>query len=121
MIVFLRCPSLSVDIVNFKLILHVFSLLEVNSFGVANAKSQIRVGTGLYYPTNLLDHSCDPNAIAVFRDRKQFIIAIKPIKKGDPVNISYIDQAIESAEERKFVLARDYYFSCVCSRCQHCS
>ena len=39
MIVFLRCPSLSVNIENFKLILHVYSLLEVNSFGVSNAKS----------------------------------------------------------------------------------
>ena len=97
MIVFLRCPALSVNIENFKLILHVYSLLEVNSFGVSNAKSQIRVGTALYYPTNLLDHSCDPNAIAVFRDRKQFILAIKKIEPGQPVNISYIDQAIESA------------------------
>jgi hypothetical protein len=91
MIVFLRCPALSVNIENFKLIMHVLALLEVNAFGVSGARSQIRAGTGLYHPTNLLDHSCEPNAVVVFRGRQQFIIATKKIEAGEAVNISYID------------------------------
>ena len=69
MIVFLRCNALSVSIENFKLIMHVYSLLEVNAFGVAGTRTQIRSGTGIYHPTNLLDHSCDPNAVIVYRGR----------------------------------------------------
>ena len=70
MIVFLRCPALSVTFENFKLIMHVYSLLEVNSFGVSDPKSLLRAGTGLYYPSNLLDHSCSPNSAIVYRNRK---------------------------------------------------
>jgi len=95
MIVFLRCPALSVCIENFKLIMHVYSLLEVNAFGVAGTRTQIRAGTGIYHPTNLLDHCCDPNAVIVYRGRQQFLIATRTIAEGDPVNISYIDQAVE--------------------------
>lgn len=50
--------------------MHVYSLLEVNAFGVSEAKSLLRAGTGLYYPSNLIDHSCKPNAVIVYRNRK---------------------------------------------------
>lgn len=100
--------------------MHVYSLLEVNAFGVSATKSQVRVGTGLYWPTNLLDHSCTPNCVVVYRGRQQFLIAVKPIATGDPINISYIDQAIEDAHTRRFILGRDYYFTCSCQRCETC-
>lgn len=91
MIVFLRCPQLNVTIENFKLILHVFSLLEVNCFGVSDPKSLLRAGTGLYFPSNFIDHSCTPNAAIVYRNRKQFVVATQKIEAGNPIYISYID------------------------------
>ena len=57
MVVFLRCPDLDINIEDVKLILHIFSILEVNAFGISD-KTLLRAGTGLYYPTNLLNHSC---------------------------------------------------------------
>ena len=91
MIVFLRCPALSVTIENFKMIMHVYSLLEVNSFGVSDPKSLLRAGTGFFFPSNFIDHSCTPNAAIVYRNRKQFVVATQQINAGDPIMISYID------------------------------
>ena len=91
MFVFLRCPQLNVTIENFKLILHVFSLLEVNCFGVSDPKSLLRAGTGLYFPSNFIDHTCTPNAAIVYKNRKQFVVATQKIEAGSPIYISYID------------------------------
>jgi SET and MYND domain-containing protein len=101
MICMLRCPEMAVDIQSFRLIIHLYSLLDVNGFGVSAARSQVRVATGLYWPSNLIDHSCAPNAVVVYRGRTQFIIALNDIPKGAPVNISYIDQAMEDAASRQ--------------------
>jgi len=69
MVVFLFCPNLAVNIENFTMIVHVYSLLEVNAFGISD-KTLLRAGTGLYWPTNLINHSCRPNCVAVFNGRK---------------------------------------------------
>ena len=120
MICMLRCPELSCSIESFKTVMHVYSLLEVNAFGVSAARSQIRAGTALYWPSNLIDHSCTPNAVVVYRGRQQFLVAIDDIPMGQPVSISYIDQAMDDAESRKFLLYKDYFFKCDCHRCQSC-
>jgi len=116
MVVFLRCPSLAVTIENFKLIAHVFSLLEVNAFGISD-KTLLRAGTGLYWPANLINHSCRPNCVAVFRGRRMFIVPCRAIAQGEELTISYIDQGIEDVPTRKLTLAQEYYFECACPRC----
>ena len=90
MVVFLRCPDLDINIDNVKLILHVFSILEVNAFGISD-KTLLRAGTGLYSPTNLLNHSCRPNCVAVFRGRTQFVVPVRNIQPGEELTISYTD------------------------------
>ena len=90
MYVFLRCPELQVNIENFKMIVHVFCLLELNAFGISD-KTLLRAGTGLYWPTNLLNHSCRPNCVAVFSGRRQFIVPCRAIAAGEELTISYID------------------------------
>lgn len=120
MIVFLRCPQLAINLENFKIIMHVFSLLEVNAFGVSDSKTQLRSGTALYYPSNFIDHSCNPNAAIVYRNRNQFVIATRKIEQNQPIFISYIDQGIEDAFTRRSILGRDYYFQCECDRCNQC-
>ena len=69
MVVFLKCPELEINMDNFKMILHVYCLLEVNAFGISD-KTLLRAGTGLYWPTNLINHSCRPNCVAVFAGRR---------------------------------------------------
>jgi hypothetical protein len=49
MVCFLKLPEMPITIENFRLIIHVYSLLEVNSFGLSEPKSLLRAGTALYY------------------------------------------------------------------------
>ena len=53
MIVFLRCPQLAINIENFKMIVHIFGILDTNAFGTSD-KQLLRAGTGLYTPSNFL-------------------------------------------------------------------
>jgi len=78
MIVFLFCPTLDVNIDNFKLIVHVYFVLTVNPFGISD-KGLLRAGTGIYWPANLINHSCSPNAVTVFRGRRLFIVPCRAI------------------------------------------
>ena len=103
MVVFLRCPELAVNVENFTTIVHVFCLLEVNAFGISD-KMLLRAGTGLYWPANLINHSCRPNCVAVFNGRKLFIVPCRAIAQGDELTISYIDQGIEDVPSRKLML-----------------
>lgn len=116
MLVFLRCPDMNVNIDNVKLILHVFSILEVNAFGISD-KTLLRAGTGLYSPTNLFNHSCRPNCVAVFRGRTQFLVPVRDIEPGEELTISYTDQGVQDVSTRKLVLNQEYYFVCICKRC----
>ena len=116
MIVFLKCPSLEINIENFKMIVHLYCILEVNAFGICD-KQLLRAGTGLYSPSNLLNHSCRPNCVAVFRGRRQFVVSNRPIKEGEELTISYVDQGIEDVPSRKLMLSQEYFFECLCSRC----
>lgn len=101
MVCFLRLPQLSISIENFKLILHVYSILEVNSFGINATKTLVRAGTGIYDESNFINHSCTPNSAVIYRGRTQFIIATKEILAGEAVTISYIDSAIEEYRVRR--------------------
>ena len=116
MIVFLRCPELEINVENLTLIVHVFCLLEVNAFGISD-KTLLRAGTGLYWPTNLINHSCRPNCVAVFSGRRQYIVPCRAIAEREELTISYIDQGVEDVESRKLTLSQEYYFECCCSRC----
>ena len=117
MVVFLRCPQLDINIDNVKLIIHIFSILEVNAFGISD-KTLLRAGTGLYSPTNLFNHSCRPNCVAVFRGRRQFIVPVRNIEPGEELTISYTDFGIQDVSSRKLQLNTEYYFDCVCQRCE---
>lgn len=38
----------------------------------------------------MVNHSCVPNAIVAFIGRKAFLKALRPIKSGEEIEISYI-------------------------------
>ncbi|KAG0566079.1 hypothetical protein KC19_7G037000 [Ceratodon purpureus] len=76
-------------------------------------------GSGFYTLQSCMNHSCRPNAKAFKRDEDRdghaVLLATRPIKRGEEVTISYIDEDA-SIEERRAALA-DYAFVCRCSRC----
>ena len=117
-ICFLKLPELQITIENFRLIIHVYSILEVNSFGVSANKTLMRAGTALYNWSNFLQHSCLPNSAIVYRGCKQFVIATRKIEIGEPIVISYLDSAVEDAGQRRIELLNQFYFQCSCARCE---
>ncbi|BBN16381.1 protein MpATXR10 [Marchantia polymorpha subsp. ruderalis] len=76
-------------------------------------------GTGFFALQSCVNHSCRPNAKAFKREEDRdgaaVLLAIRPIRKGEEITISYIDEN-HDLEERQALLA-DYGFVCSCSRC----
>ncbi|XP_030755514.1 histone-lysine N-methyltransferase SMYD3 isoform X2 [Sitophilus oryzae] len=89
----------------------------VNSFNICNQELQ-SLGTGIYLGASIIDHSCQPNAVAVFEGTTIFIRTLEtlPCLDWSKVRISYID-VLASTEERKNELKETYYFMCDCPKC----
>ena len=79
-------------------------------------------GQGVYRVHSVTNHSCDPNAEVAYTesmDEGIYMLAKRPIKAGDEVTISYVDEVEnEPREKRQAYLLRNYRFSCTCSRCE---
>jgi SET and MYND domain-containing protein len=74
------------------------------------------LGVAIHPTLNLINHDCTPNVVAVSCGPNIFVRAIRPIKAGDELFISYIDQSPTSTD-RKQILKDQYYFDCTCKTC----
>mmetsp|Transcript_23989 Transcript_23989/g.33634 ORF Transcript_23989/g.33634 Transcript_23989/m.33634 type:complete len:182 (+) Transcript_23989:138-683(+) len=81
-------------------------------------------GTAIFKLHSCLNHSCLPNAEVVggLVDRNDAtikVVALKPIRKGEEVLISYIENPeLKSRDERRKELKGCYLFDCNCQACQ---
>ncbi|KAJ5915977.1 hypothetical protein N7454_010884 [Penicillium verhagenii] len=89
--------------------------LELNSFNLTTALYD-RIGLYFHPYAALINHSCDYNATVGFDGEDLYIKAIKPIKKGDQIFISYIDTTTPCHVRRGELLDR-YFFTCQCTKC----
>jgi len=62
------------------------------------------------------NHSCAPNAELQCDGRHIQLRALREIKEGEQIFISYIDES-EDLEARRQVLEERYFFKCECERC----
>nr|CAD7264665.1 unnamed protein product [Timema shepardi] len=113
-----------------------YGRMSVNSFNILDPE-MLSVGTGIYLGASIIDHSCDPNAVAVFQGTTIFIRTLRDIPALDwdkvnlgyhgerrrlagtshpPIFISYID-LLNFPQERRKELQQTYYFLCECRRC----
>ena len=74
------------------------------------------LGLGLYQTIAFLNHSCNPNCIAVFSGSKCDIRSIRDIELGEELYISYTE-LMRPQSVRREKLMKQYYFDCRCSRC----
>lgn len=76
-------------------------------------------GTAFFPLQSCMNHSCCPNAKAFKRDEDRdgqaTVIALRPIRKGEEITISYIDE--ELPYENRQALLADYGFRCQCPKC----
>ena len=89
--------------------------LEDDTF-IENCLPQLE-GTGLFPLMSYLNHSCEPNAEIRYVDgnSEASVVALRQIKEGEEVLVSYIDEHADY-DERCELLA-SYQFICECSKC----
>ncbi|KAG0174326.1 SET and MYND domain-containing protein 3 [Apophysomyces sp. BC1034] len=74
------------------------------------------IGEGTYPIGALFNHSCRPNAVAMFDGAHLIIKAIEDIEPGDEITIAYVD-TVHSRTYRQASLREKYFFDCNCVRC----
>ena len=107
--------------VDSELLLRVYGILHVNSFGIdcyytENKENDIEIahsGSGLYVEASVFDHNCVPNATASGDGLLLEIRALSSIKKGDQIYIDYL-QDVLCRNERMTILQERYFFRCQC-------
>ncbi|KAG8890492.1 hypothetical protein FRB98_007839 [Tulasnella sp. 332] len=86
-----------------------------------------QIGTGLYFVSSYMSHSCSPTVQPSFPagTNELHLIANSAIKKGDELTMAYVDvqgvvdaSAIDNRRTRRQELARGWRFACACARCQ---
>ncbi|KAF4340239.1 SET and MYND [Fusarium beomiforme] len=75
-----------------------------------------QVGIFLEPKLAMANHSCIPNAMVQFVDRKAILRAEKPIKVGEEIEISYTDYTFPRSKRRQALTP--YFFDCQCLRCE---
>eukprot|EP01064_Diplonema_japonicum_P031740 TRINITY_DN5769_c0_g4_i1.p1 TRINITY_DN5769_c0_g4~~TRINITY_DN5769_c0_g4_i1.p1 ORF type:complete len:416 (+),score=89.84 TRINITY_DN5769_c0_g4_i1:45-1250(+) len=76
-------------------------------------------GQGVYRVCSCFNHSCEPNIQVMYSDDNDetlVVHAIREIKKGDELCISYIDEDA-SYNTRQEQLRDHYLFTCICPKC----
>lgn len=97
--------------------LEIFGKMVINSYSICD-EDNYPIGSGLYIGPSLLDHSCAPNAQAVFDGRKLILRAVADIDCDSigGIRVCYVD-VLDLRTERARILREQYYFDCGCGRC----
>ncbi|KAJ8665312.1 hypothetical protein QAD02_006974 [Eretmocerus hayati] len=76
-------------------------------------------GSILGFYSSLFNHSCDPNVSKIFLPGPKIVFfAVRPIKQGEQLFISYVPAPEWGKESRQKRLQEKYSFSCDCKRCK---
>lgn len=105
----------AVEAVGVRTVVGLFCRFFCNNFTVVDEELN-SVGVGLYPLGGLLNHSCDPNCLALFRGQRQVIRCVKDVAPGEEVTIGYIELG-RPLLCRRLELASSYFFPCACARC----
>ncbi|ODN95670.1 hypothetical protein I350_08387 [Cryptococcus amylolentus CBS 6273] len=99
-------------------VMHLCSAMKVNAFTLTSP-SLTPIGISISPLLALANHSCAPNAVAVFPrgGREIDLVAISDIAPGFEVVTSYIDVSTPYHQRQPELLDR-YRFACHCSLCQ---
>ncbi|XP_063392698.1 histone-lysine N-methyltransferase SMYD3 [Cydia fagiglandana] len=95
----------------------IYGRMVINSFTILDTDMN-SIGTGVYLASSIVDHSCNPNAVATFEGKTINLRALTdlPCLDWDQIRISYID-LMYTPYERQTDLLENYYFLCQCERC----
>jgi SET and MYND domain-containing protein len=89
--------------------------LRCNSFNISDAEFK-PIGVGLYPTAAMLNHSCAPNCVALFRGKRLELRTICKIQNESELTLAYIDLGIPKPR-RIEELRSAFGFVCRCTRC----
>ena len=90
-------------------------ILDANVFGVDSRKHRDEGWSVLFPRASLFNHSCDPNAVVDASPHFCAVRAVRMIKKGEEVTVSYLNVFLSRAERQDTCDKRGFY--CACSKC----
>lgn len=99
----------------------IFCRTSINSFNLMDDE-YISQGIGLYLEASIFDHSCEPNAFAVFHGKTLEVRYTGSKELSGPINcsqdirISYCSP-LKDTPTRQKILKERYYFTCQCVKC----
>ena len=96
---------------------HLFGIVSCNGMSITDMRGLQYLGVAIHPTLNLINHDCNPNCVAISCGPNIYVRAIRPIKAGDELFISYIDESGKS-DARKQTLKDQYYFDCSCKMCE---
>ncbi|KAM4713023.1 N-lysine methyltransferase SMYD2-like isoform 1-T1 [Anableps anableps] len=97
-------------------LLTLFSQVACNGFTIEDDELS-HIGTAVYPDVALINHSCLPSVIVTYNATSAEVRAVKDMKPGDEVLISYID-LLYPTDDRNNRLRECYYFTCDCLECK---
>ncbi|XP_061742294.1 N-lysine methyltransferase SMYD2-like isoform X2 [Nerophis ophidion] len=108
--------SKNLDFPDSKELLSLFSQVSCNGFTIED-EELFHMGTAVYPDLALINHSCLPSVIVTYSGTRADVRAVKDMKPGDEVLISYID-LLYPTDDRNQRLRESYYFTCDCQECK---
>ena len=87
-----------------------------HSESLGNAGRRIPSAAALYQAGSIFNHSCAPNCAATYEESLLSIRTIRPVKEGEELTVSYVDESATTVQ-RRAELWRRYRFFCCCRRC----
>ncbi|XP_012525626.1 histone-lysine N-methyltransferase SMYD3 isoform X2 [Monomorium pharaonis] len=96
----------------------IYGRICTNSFNILDLNMNT-IGVGIYLGASVMDHSCKPNAVAIFEGTTIIIRTLMDLPCFDwsQIRISYVD-LLSSNKDRREELHNTYYFWCDCERCK---
>mmetsp|Transcript_16865 Transcript_16865/g.26894 ORF Transcript_16865/g.26894 Transcript_16865/m.26894 type:complete len:384 (+) Transcript_16865:2657-3808(+) len=91
------------------------SCVQSNAFCLTDDEMRT-VGLAVYPVAAMVNHSCAPNAVAMFDGKVVRVKAIRPVKRNQEISVSYVDLCA-TRTERQTDLKNRYGFDCRCKRC----
>ena len=88
---------------------------RTNNFGVLDELFSL-VGHGVYPGAALLQHSCAPSCLLVYKGTTLHAIALGSLKAGDELTHAYVDLC-QPVRVRQRLLQESHNFTCACPRC----
>ncbi|KAF5279535.1 hypothetical protein FQR65_LT03357 [Abscondita terminalis] len=94
-------------------LLGIYGRMCVNSFNICDEELK-GLGTGIYLAASIIDHSCQPNAVATFQGT---LLNIRATEQMPHLNGTNYTDTLQKSEVRRKDLMSTYYFLCKCPRC----